>query len=204
MSQSTYVCWYRREPIGYPEWIPLVRRTLELWQPDELESVYERGWEDRSWEENQLFLNCHIDDVERVVKSFDSNNYSSDPILERVPIDRFLSTARADRGYYVTYYKVQDRGFGERVIRLPIPESVGGNVFPTAPSISIGNHDVVHLDLDQYIARASFSFELSSYGTPPYPDEWERIYFGSEPVKELEAKLIEIWGPLERCWYTSS
>jgi len=182
----------------------LIRRTLELWQAYELEFVFERGWDEWSWNERRSFLNGNIADLEQVVKLFYSDRCRAGPILRNATVEQFFDVVRADRGYHLTYCKMRDRQFGEQVIRLGIPESVGASVYPTAPSISIGNHDVFNPDRDEYIARASFSFELSSYGTPPYPAEWERLYFGSEAVKELEAKLVEIWGPLGRFWYTDS
>ena len=190
MSQQTIACWYRREPIGFPEYVPLVKRTLAIWDAFEIEYVFDSPWEDNEWER---------------VQAHDLSGLMQEPLLRNGPLETLWPLLKAGRGYYITWYKQRAKqDFWNRLTSINIPFEIGENVYPSSPSMTIGNHDIFDAVMERYIARASFSFELSAYRTPPQLDEFQKFYFGCDAIRDLEAQLTEIWGPLGRFMYVDA
>jgi len=84
-----------------------------------------------------------------------------------------------------------------------ISETVRDTFIPCSPSISIGPHDVFDAASEppQLFGHAMLSIGFFGYGAPHDWQRYRELVFEVPFIKQLQANLEAIVGPLQRCAY---
>jgi hypothetical protein len=90
----------------------------------------------------------------------------------------------------------------EEAIRANISPQVRGEFCPGAPYVTIGFHDIYeNAEHDQpfLFGRAFLSVRFFGYSTPQDWDRFREELFRIAEIRQIQATLESITGPLERC-----